>query len=133
MENILPDEPVAHVVFTLPKRLRSFFRYDRSLLSILYTAAWQAWKEAVNDELPDMETGSVMSLHSAGDLLGWHPHIHALCLYGAVDTAGSFHTLESLDKEFLTRTFADYVFDALQKKELIDDETVCSMKSWLRP
>jgi hypothetical protein len=130
VENILGDAPVAHVVATIPKRLRAYFKYDRKLLGILYTAAWEAWKEAVNDELPDMDTGSVAALHSAGDLLQWHPHIHSMNLYGAVDGGSDFHKLESLDTDFLTRTFSELVFDALLERQLIDEQTVQSMKTW---
>lgn len=28
--------------------------------------------------------------HTAGDLLHWHPHVHALCLNGSVDAQNGF-------------------------------------------
>lgn len=60
----------------------------------------------------------------------WHPHIHSNCPYGAVDGSGKFHKLEPLDTDFLTRTFADHVFDALLERGLVDEQTVQSMRAW---
>jgi len=71
-----------------------------------------------------------MALHTAGDLLRWHPHIHSLALHGALDTNGNFHPIDDVDTEYLTRLFADNVFDALLAEELIDHEIVSSMKNW---
>ena len=110
--------------------LRVYFKCDHKLLSDLYQAAWGAWQDAVDDELPGMNTGAVMALHTAGELLNWHPHIHALCLYGALDRKEAFHKLDSLDLNYLTRTFADNVFKLLLERELIDPGTVENMKSW---
>ncbi len=129
-ETLLLPYPHAHTVFTVPKRLRVYFKYDRKLLSGLYQAAWKAWQDAVDDELPGMSAGAVMALHTAGELLNWHPHIHALCLYGALDRKEAFHKLDSLDLNYLTRTFADNVFKLLLERELIDPGTVENMKSW---
>ena len=39
---IIEDVPHRHTVFTIPKRLRVFFKYDRALLSILFKTAWGA-------------------------------------------------------------------------------------------
>ena len=71
-----------------------------------------------------------MALHTAGDLLNFHPHIHSLGLHGAIDHAGKFHLLQSVDTRYLTRQFADYVFQALLEVELIDQDTVDSIKAW---
>lgn len=71
-----------------------------------------------------------MSLHTAGDLLHWHPHVHGLNLHGALDPAGNFHLLESVDTKYLTRQFSDYVFQALLEAELINQDVVDVMKCW---
>ncbi len=39
---LLEDVPHRQVVFTIPKRLRFFFRYDRKLLGELAGCAWRA-------------------------------------------------------------------------------------------
>jgi hypothetical protein len=118
------------VVFTVPKRIRPFFKFNRKLLKHIYHGAWRAWQDMIEGALPEMKTGAVMALHTAGDLLNFHPHGHALCLYGALDRQGVFHQLESVDLEYLTRCFRDYVLEALLKEELLDQETVAAMQSW---
>lgn len=44
-EKILLPHPHKHFVFTIPKRLRLYFKYDRGLFKLLYQAAWKAWKD----------------------------------------------------------------------------------------
>jgi len=41
-KNVLEDVPNRHVVFTVPKRLRGYFRYDRKLNTVLFQAAWRS-------------------------------------------------------------------------------------------
>ena len=65
-ENVLLEEGHRHLIFSLPKRLRVYFRFDRSLFQLLYRAAWQSWSEYVDEQLPTGRTGAVMALHSAG-------------------------------------------------------------------
>jgi hypothetical protein len=43
-QELLEDVPHRQVVFTIPKRLRIFFRYDRKLLGQLAGCAWRALK-----------------------------------------------------------------------------------------
>ncbi|MCB0319808.1 MAG: transposase zinc-binding domain-containing protein [Bdellovibrionales bacterium] len=130
-ENVLLPHDHSHQVFTIPKRLRPFFKFNRKLLGKLYTAANRAWCDTIADAFPhNWRTGSVMSLHTSGDLLNFHPHIHSLGLHGALDPDGHFHPIDSVDTEYLTRTFADYVFEALLDEELLTQETVQAMKGW---
>jgi len=130
-ENVLLPHEHSHQVYTLPKRLRPYFKFNRKLLGKLYTAAKCAWNDLVEDAFPsDSKTGSVMALHTAGDLLNFHPHIHSLGLHGAVGPDGNFHLLDSVDTEYLTRQFSHYVFEALLEEERIDQQTVDNMRSW---
>ncbi|MCB0328966.1 MAG: transposase [Bdellovibrionales bacterium] len=121
----------SHQVYTIPKRLRPYFKFNRKLLGKLYTAAKLAWGDLIEDAFPsDWKTGSVMALHTAGDLLNFHPHIHSLGLHGALDSDGNFHLLDSVDTEYLTRQFSHHVFEALLEAQLLEQETVTAMKCW---
>jgi hypothetical protein len=121
----------SHQVYTIPKRLRPYFKFNRKLLGKLYSAAKSAWSDLIEDIFPaDWKTGAVMALHTAGDLLNFHPHIHSLGLHGALDPDGKFHLLKPIDNKYLTRQFADYVFQALLEEELIEQDTVDSIKAW---
>lgn len=129
-QNVLLGYPTSHVVFTIPKRLRVYFKYNRKLTRHLYTAAWDTWCELVDDALPDMSPGMIMSLHTAGDLLNFHPHVHGLALHGALDKSGVFHSLEAIDTDWLSVVFARHLFAALKQEELITDDTIKEMSAW---
>jgi hypothetical protein len=64
-EEVLEDVPYRHIVFTIPKRLRIYFRYDRKLNDILFSAAWGSISSVLGREgaLP----GLVMNYQSAGE------------------------------------------------------------------
>jgi hypothetical protein len=75
-------------VFSIPKRLRIYFMFDRKLLSKLSQCVWKVLsvylRHAVSDE--DADPGAVIAIQSFGDFLGFHPHAHVLvtdgCFYG---------------------------------------------------
>lgn len=129
-QNVLLPYEHRHVIFSIPKRLRIYFRYDRGLTKHLYQAAWRAWKEYVASALLDGLPGAILSLHSAGDLLPWHPHIHGIFLGGVIDAQGVFHQLSQIDTEKLTALFSKHVFESLLAQGLITDEVVMAMSTW---
>ena len=127
--NIILPYPHKHAVFTIPVRLRAYFKYDRNLFSELYKAAWLAWSDYITSILPG-KTAAVMSLHTAGDLLNWHPHLHCLILTGTIDEDEKFHPIEQIDTELLQEFFAQNVFKLLLDKELLSEDTITNMNSW---
>ena len=70
---VLLPHPHRHLVFTIPKRLRVYFKFNRKLHSLLYASAWHAWNRYVREKLP-CSTGAIMALHAAGEELNFHPH-----------------------------------------------------------
>lgn len=129
-ENVLLSQPQVHQVYSVPKILRPRLKFNRKLLHLLFHAAWDAWKEVAAEALPECNPASVMALHSAGDLIQWHPHIHALTLYGGVDKQDVFHPLHSVDTEYLTERFARNLLEALETAGEIEPETVALIQSW---
>ena len=136
MENLVSEvllpHPQRHVVYTIPKRLRCYFRFNRKLLSSLYAAAWGAWERYAKEAIPQSgKTAMVASLHTAGDLMSFHPHIHSIVLSGKVDERGEFYSIpEPVETDKLCELFSNGVFRALLEAELLDEETVTNMKSW---
>jgi len=132
--NVLLPYPHRHVVWSIPKRLRVYFRYDRSLIKQLYKAAWCAWRETLAETLPAGQTAAIMALHTSGDLLNFHPHVHSLCLDGVIESSGVLAQLATVDitavTQALTNRFADNIFDALLRAELITQDVVDNMRSW---
>ena len=110
--------PHRHATLTIPKRIRPFFKFRRQLISLLYRCAWQAWQACVKELCPAGKSGAVMALHSAGDLLAWHCHLHILVLAGALLPNGTFVPLE-IDSQKLRDRFAEKVLAALSKKHCL--------------
>ena len=84
-----PDAAHLHAVLSIPKRLRIYFRYDRKLNGLLFDAAWHALKETFKAADSGGVPGAVMALHSAGDMVNFQPHLHALVTTGVVLDNGS--------------------------------------------
>ena len=74
-EEVLAKVPHRHLVLSLPKRLRGFFRYDRRLNKILFKAGWRSVRELFEAILPG-RPGAVLVLQTAGESLNFNPHLH---------------------------------------------------------
>jgi hypothetical protein len=82
-ETLLLDIPHRQVVFTIPKRLRVFFKFDRRLLGDLCRAALRAIErpfEFVTGGL--MTPGVIAVLQTFGDRINLHVHLHFLVTEG---------------------------------------------------
>ena len=86
--DVLRKVPHRHFVFSIPKMLRRYFLYDRSLLSELSRAAWESLKVFLKEAVPEKNPipGAVIAIQTFGDFLGFNPHCHILvtdgCFYG---------------------------------------------------
>ena len=125
---------VAHrqFVFTIPKRLRIFFRFDRRLLGALPRLAWQTVLEVYRTVLDrrDVTPGMIGAIHTFGELVHFHPHLHALVTDGAFAPDGSFIPLPGVDDEPFEKLWQKKVFDLLLKRGKIDQSLVTQMRGW---
>ena len=125
---------VAHrqFVFTIPKRLRVFFRFDRRLLGALPRLAWQTVLEVYRVVLDrrDVTPGMIGAIHTFGELVHFHPHLHALVTDGAFATDGTFIELPSVDADPFETLWQKKVFDLLLKENKIDPSVVTQMLGW---
>ena len=127
-ENVLPPVPQRHCVFSIPKRLRVFFRYNRSLLSILYHAAWKTIKDLVTAAIPGGTTGAILVAQSAGNSINFNPHLHGIIPSGVFTDTG-FVPIEKFSAEKATEIFALKVLSALKSSSLISDTAVAQILS----
>ncbi len=87
-EEILKAVPHRHFILSIPKILRRYFLYDRSLLSDLSRCGWESLKAFFQETLPEEDAvpGAVIAIQSFGDFLGFNSHLHVLasdgCFYG---------------------------------------------------
>ncbi|HNK51450.1 MAG TPA: IS91 family transposase [Nitrospira sp.] len=78
-ESLLPV-PYYHVVFTLPDGLHGLCLYNpRSLYNALFDAAWETLQKFATDpKWLGAQTGATMVLHTWGQNLCLHPHVHCI-------------------------------------------------------
>ena len=112
--DVLERVPHRHTGFTIPKRLRKYILFHRELADVLFDAAWGAVKELYEAVKPGCKVGAVFELHTTGDNLQWHPHLHSMQTNGCFDAQGNFHEL-SLDIEKLGLLFGVKVLKKLKK------------------
>jgi hypothetical protein len=88
-EMLLLDVPHRQVVFTVPKRLRVFFKYKRRLLGSLCRSALRALRRYFEAATGSALTpGVIAAIQTFGNRINFHPHIHFLVTEGGVDEGG---------------------------------------------
>jgi len=122
---LLPVKYV-HIVFTLPEFLNEFVLINHKLIyDILFEASWHALQKCAASIL-GIQTGALSVLHTWGQNLSLHPHIHMLVPAGGLDTDGMqwiespkkfFLPVRALSKIFRARVMF-LLFDALFNKAL---------------
>jgi hypothetical protein len=80
---VIEDIPHRHTVFTIPKRLRVFFRYDRKLNTILFRAAWGALLQVLG--IDERELAAIFTIQTAGEALNYQWIVKSIHFLQAVD------------------------------------------------
>ena len=126
--------PVPHrqFVLTIPKRLRIYFRFDRRLLGRLCRAAWKVIRSvhAAAADRPEAAPGMIGAIQTFGDLVHWHPHIHALVTEGVFQPEGTFLPLPKLAAEPFLKLWEKAVFKLLLDEGRITHEIIDNIRSW---
>lgn len=87
--------PHRHYTLTIPRMLRPYFQFHRALLKDLCLIAHGAIRDFLRTalDLPDGIPGMVMAIHTFGEFVDFHPHLHALVADGLFTEKGVFHVL----------------------------------------
>lgn len=82
----LPPIKYFHLVFTLPQCLHKTLYINQSVgYSILFKAAWKALKNCLtNPKFLGAQSGAVAVLHTWGQTLTYHPHLHMVVPAGGL-------------------------------------------------
>jgi len=82
----LPPIKYFHLVFTLPQCLhKTLYINQSSGYSILFKAAWKALKNCLaNPKFLGAQSGAVAVLHTWGQTLTYHPHLHMIVPAGGL-------------------------------------------------
>ena len=99
-ENELLKVPYYHVVFTLPDELGALCMNNKSLMySLLFKVAWQVIAGfADNPKFIGAKTGVIAILHTWGQNLSYHPHLHCIVPGGGITESGKWKNARSKDK-----------------------------------
>jgi hypothetical protein len=103
-QRLLLRLPHRQIVFTFPKVLRLFFRYDHSLPGEASRLVYRMMQDAYSPTAGRrVHSAAVIAYASAGDFVRWNPHLHGIFLEGGFDRRGRFVHLPSLDLPRLAR------------------------------
>ncbi len=120
-ESLLLDVPHRQVVFTIPKMLRVFFKYKRSLLSGLCLCGKEVllkYFKAVTGR--ELTPGIIAVIQSFGSRIKLHPHLHFLLTEGGEDKEGQFHKIPRFNESLIADFFSREVFSMLLHQGLIN-------------
>jgi len=124
--------PHRHFIFSIPKILRRYFLYNRSLLSELSGCGWESLKvffqETVSEK--DAVPGAVIAIQSFGDFLGFNPHLHVLGTDGCFYGNGMFWVAPRFDTKPLEEIFQYKVFKMLLSKGKLTQDLASMLLSW---
>ncbi len=96
-EKLILDTPHRQVAFTIPRMLRIFFKYNRSLLSELCLCGKEALVKFFKATTGNyIAPGIIAVIQTFGNRLNFHPHLHFLVIEGGTDKKGQGRLLFSL-------------------------------------
>ena len=132
VDRVLLPVPHRHVVLALPKVLRPLFRRDRNLLRRLCTFAQQTVTQLLRAALglPLGRPAFFLALHTFGEYLDFHPHIHALVAEGLLDSEGQWHPAPEIPHGILESLFRDRILAELLRLRRISPQLVERMRGW---
>ncbi|MBL6920417.1 MAG: transposase [Puniceicoccaceae bacterium] len=124
--------PHRHWVFTLPRVLRNVFRKDPHRLTELCHLVAHTLQDWLREQagLPDGRAGIVLAIHTFGDYLVYHPHIHCLATAGVFDNAQNLHLIRSTGCQELAQLFRHRVLHRLLELKWISPRQADKLLSW---
>ncbi len=119
--DLLPIE-YYHLVFTLPHELNELARwYPREVYDLLFEAANETLREFSRRELGG-ELGVTAVLHTWGQTLQYHIHLHCIVTGGAL----------SVDGESFRRCRQGYLFGVKELSAVYRDRYCAGLRRWAR-
>jgi hypothetical protein len=132
-EEVLEQVPHAMWTLTIPKILRRYFLNHRGLLGKLARAGFETVQELMIEAVggdKSFRTGMVAVVQTAGDLLEWNPHVHALAARGGWTRDGSWVPIPYIGTRAAELLFRSKVITFLKAEGLLSDERIEMLRSW---
>jgi len=110
-----------HVVFTLPDHLNEWALCKPKLIyDLLFKTAWQVINDfGANPKFLGAKTGMVSVLHTWGQNLSLHPHLHCIVPAGGITTSQKWKT---------TRSKGKYLFDVKSMSKVFRSKYVAGLR-----
>lgn len=142
-EDMLPQK-YYHVVFTVPDKLNEMFlEYPVNCCNLLFRCAWKTIEKfAADHKYLGAKTGMTAILHTWGQNLSFHPHVHCIVPAGGITKSAKWKSTRQNGKylfpvKSLSKVFRGIFTDeliAMDKKEDIALETKFDKnKKYLHP
>ena len=110
-----------HIVFTVPEELRIYFLRDRkSMFDMLFRAGSQTLLTIAKDpKYLGGTLGITSMLHTWGQNLSFHPHIHCVVSGGGIDAAGNWIAEKRKNLQYLfPKAILQKIYKGIFLKEL---------------
>jgi hypothetical protein len=131
-ETELLPVPYFHLVFTLPDCINSLAIHDPKLVyGTLFEAAWQTLFAFGKNK--QVQMGMIAVLHTWGQQLSLHPHLHCIVPGGGIDKNGNWQNIRSNGKFLFPVKALSKVFRAkyCQKLKAKDPDNYTKVKKQL--
>ena len=132
IEEVVSKVPHRQWVFSIPKRLRIYFLYDRKLLGKLAKCAWKVLKEYLRKSVGNEDgiPGVVVAIQTFGDMVNFNPHLHIIATDGCFDGGGNYiRGIEPIAKD-IEQVFQVEVLRMLIKEGKIGEFVLNNMMGW---
>ena len=127
---VLRPVPHRQYVFTVPKLIRPFFAYRRSLLGELCRIIARSLAEAYRVAHRRARPGFILFVQTFGDLVNFNPHVHALVADGVFEASGRFIPLPPIPEALLAERLRREVIRLLIRTQVIHPPLAGQMLAW---
>ena len=129
--------PYFHVVFTLPEELNGLcLCHPKEVYGILFKSAWETLQKFCKNR--HLTTGMIAVLHTWGQTLCLHPHLHCIVPGGGLDKDGKWHSIHTGGKFLFPVKALSMVFRAkyvaqLRKTDIASRASIPALfsKAWV--
>jgi len=129
--------PYFHVVFTLPQELNeASLHHPKEVYGILFKTAWETLRLFCKKK--HVTTGMIAVLHTWGQNLCLHPHLHCIVPGGGIDKNGKWRNIRTDGKflfpvKALSKVFRAKFVAGLRETEILPHEETKSLfsKEWV--
>ena len=115
-QEMIFNVPHRHMVFTIPKEIRTLFFQDRKKLNVLSKKVSEVFQFYFRrkSKRRHLQVGVITVIHTFGRDMKFNPHVHALVTEGAIDNKNEWVPTEFIPYEYLRKSWQKVLLDMLR-------------------